>query len=117
MTVNVPLGTTGFTKAAWIYIPVGTTMSARNIISNSPYGGSNSSFLWVDSSKLQVGHFSGAAAPIFAADPANMTSGSWAHVAVTYQPALKKYMLYRNGALVASGYSIQNPNPSTGTII
>lgn len=98
---------TSFTKAAWVYAATGTTLTNRNIINHA-----NSNFLWVNNS-LSAGHLGN----VYVNDSTTFTSGTWVHVAVTFDYSTKKYILYKNGVYATSGTAPHVPLTVTGTYI
>ncbi|MBC7935618.1 MAG: choice-of-anchor D domain-containing protein, partial [Rhizobacter sp.] len=90
-----------YTKEAWI--KPASTANFPNIIS-----GNNTAF-YIENGKLTAGH-AGTFAYKEVQDTENMLSGTWYHIAVSYDAALSEMKLYKNGTLVAS-----NPGASAYT--
>ena len=82
-----------YTKEAWIKITA-VDASFHNILSGSQTS------LYVVNGQLTAGHN-----PTYnnVQDPTPLTTGTWYHVAVTYNDASNMMILYKNGVMVASG--------------
>ncbi len=84
-----------YTKEAWVNIPVVATDGIyHNILSGSQTA------LYVLNGQLTAGHN-----PSYnnVQDPTPLVANTWYHIAVTYDDATGAMVLYKNGAMVASG--------------
>ena len=91
--VGTPLAAnSSYTKEAWVYLTDNSGLP-NNILS------SNNSPFWIDGGYLKAGN-SGSAAEV--TDPNPFPTGTWVHVAVSYNASMGELSLFRNGVLVAS---------------
>ncbi len=97
--VDIPLAFSGsYTKEAWINAQ--DVANFPNIISGNS---SNGTALFIANGRLSAGH-----GPAFtqAQDPAILVTGTWYHIAVTYDAAVQEMKLYKDAVLVNTATSV-----------
>ncbi|RYY71302.1 MAG: choice-of-anchor D domain-containing protein, partial [Chitinophagaceae bacterium] len=92
VTLPVPLSG-NYTKEAWIN--AASTNNFPNIISG------NNTALFIENGKLTAGH-AGTFTYKEVQDAENLLTGTWYHIAVTYDASVSEMKLYKNGVLVAT---------------
>lgn len=101
--VDLPFAFSGsYTKEAWIN--TNTLTNFPNILSGNASSGTA---LFLNNGRVAAGHGPGFAQIV---DPAVLTTGTWYHVAVTYDVSTGVMNLYKNGALVGTASSVPNYN-------
>ncbi|RYF90579.1 MAG: choice-of-anchor D domain-containing protein [Chitinophagaceae bacterium] len=97
--VDLPFTFSGsYTKEAWIN--TNTLTGFPNILSGDPNTGTA---IFLNNGRLAAGHGPGFAQVL---DAAALSSGTWYHVAVTYNAGTGVMNLYKNAALVATASSV-----------
>ena len=101
--VDVPLAFSGsYTKEAWINAQ--NVANFPNIITGNS---SNGTALFIANGRLSAGH-----GPAFtqAQDPATLATGTWYHIAVTYDAAVQEMRLYKDAVLVSTATLVPSYN-------
>lgn len=97
--VDLPFVFSGsYTKEAWIN--TNTVTGFPNILSGNA---STGTALFLNNGRVAAGHGPGFAQVL---DPAAITTGTWVHVAVTYNAGTGVMNLYKNGVLVSTASSV-----------
>lgn len=97
--VDLPVVFSGsYTKEAWINTNILTAFP--NILSGNA---STGTALFLNSGRIAAGHGPGFAQVL---DPAAISTGTWYHVAVTYNAGTGVMNLYKNGALVGTASGV-----------
>jgi hypothetical protein len=97
-----------YTKEAWINADL-FGASSNNIVSG------NSSAFWAPGGNLSAGHAGGGFTDV--QDPAAMSTGTWYHVAVTYNSGTNTLTLYKDGVLVGTPGAAAGAYSETGLYI